>query len=540
MAFEWIAPEGITVVWWLEATHGVYHPSLLKTAPKGAMTSATLKRRLASFSKRFKLKAAEHSSLRTPLADPRWPEIIAWLNDPESADGLAMRSCRLEEPEPPLEDPSLWFEIEGGASEMRTLARPPKNTHFIGFEVRNRIWTKVISEPLYKVIKAARLRGLEVLPMVQSKPTDPMIWYEAFALEPLGRMLDHPLIDRTVLRAESDSKRYRTESRPFNMAYQMGMSTAELPSFHKDLTLNPPLVGTLLSMAPKYFRVCGPMRAVREFLPSTDFAYFGWSDPKDKPEREPGMPRQHRQICCNAKARAALLRSGLIKPDRFKPIVIVDEANARAEVFDRTIKKPLPLPAYTAEEAELERTQRAQAMKPTTSRRGRPSKKLTVPGMLEELNRRLAEKSTAWRPLRDDALFRKIQKSKLLAKTPLAWQQLLPLLPTMVWCMEQDFEFEVTPPEHTPWDLDDEADDSDGSSERPHPKDIAIACVGNGDWYAIRPSDPLMPNDASVVHWSHETLSAADQWPSVCAFVAHILEARDHALAKGEDPSNNP
>lgn len=540
MAFEWTAPEGTIVVWSLEAKHGVYHPSLLKTAPKGAMTSATLKRRLASFSKRFKLKAAEYSSMRTPLADPRWPEIIAWLKDPESADGLAMGSCWLEEPEPPTEDPSLWFQIEGSASEMRTLSRPPKNTHFIGFEVRGRVWTDLVSEPLYTVIKAARLRGLEVLPMVQSKPSDPMIWYEGFALEPLGRMLHHPLIDEGARRAHLGSSLRRERGAAFNPAYQRGIPKAELPFFHKSATLTPPLVGTLRSMAPRYFRVCGPVRAVREFLPTTDFAYFGWNDPQDKPEREPGMPRRHRHICCNAKARAALLRSGLIKPDRFKPIVIVDEANARAEVFDRTIKKPLPLPAYTAEEAELERTQRAQLMKPTAAGRTKPRKTLTIPSMLEELNRRLAEKSTAWRPLRDDALFRKIQKSKLLAKTPLAWQQLLPLLPTMVWCMEQDFEFEVIPPEHTPWDLDDEADDSGGSSEKPHPKDIAIACVGNGDWYAIRPSDPLMPNDASVVHWSHETLSAADQWPSVCAFVAHILEARDHALAKGEDPSNNP
>lgn len=540
MSLEWTAPEGTTVVWSLEAKHGVYHPSLLKKAPKGAMTSATLKRRLASFSKRFKLKATEFSSMRTPLADPRWPEIIAWLKDPKSSKGLAMDSCWLEEPEPPHDDPSLWFEILGGNSEMRSLARPPKNTHFMSFEVGRFSWTTLVSEALHKNIKASRLRGLEVLPMVQSKPSDPMIWYEAFAVEPLGRMLHHPLIDERARQADRESYLPPKKRTAFDPALQCGVPTADVEWFNKATILTPPLIRTLRRMAPKFFRVCGPMRAVREFLPSTDFAYFGWSDPKDKPEREPGMPRQHRHICCNAKARAALLRSGLIKPDRFKPIVIVDEANARAEVFDRTIKKPLPLPAYTAEEAELERTQRAQAMKPTTSRRGKPSKKLTVPGMLEELNRRLAEKSTAWRPLRDDALFRKIQKSKLLAKTPLAWQQLLPLVPTMVWCMETDFEFEVIPPEHTPWDLDDEPDDSADSSERPHPKDIAIACVGNGDWYAIRPSDPLMPNDASVVHWSHETLSAADQWPSVCAFVAHILEARDHALAKGEDPSNNP
>lgn len=535
MPVKWTAPEGTIVVWSVDAPHSAQNPALLQTAPGHATAFEDLNEHCAHFMRRFELSFAESSYIHTRLDDPRWRDIIAVLRDPVAARGVFMRSCWLEEPKPPQDDPALWFELDSVSAEMRSLARPPKNAHVVSYEVEHRVYTTLFSEALCEFILASKLRGLETLPMVQSKPSDPVIWREAFASVPLGRGLHHPLIDESERVAQYDFL-VKPQHRPtLHPAWKRGEPTASLDCFHKDASLEPPLMRTLIEMCPKTFRVHGPERAVREFLPSTDFAYRGWEYRPPETKGKSILPRR-RRICCNAAVRTALLRSGLVKKSQFTPIVIVDEARAFAEVFDRTITSPLPPPAYTAEEAQREQAERTQAIRVSRAADTDASTPHTVPTLMAELHRRLATSDTAWKPLREYKLLAEIQASPLFSKTPVAWQQLLPLLPESVLCMDLDFEFNANPPEQTTWLDGILLGGDDNASERPLPDDIEIARTLSGNWFAIRPSDPLMPNDAAVIQWNHENLLPGDHWPSICAFVQHIIESRDRAIAVGEDP----
>lgn len=107
---------------------------------------------------------------------------------------------------------------------------------------------------------------------------------------------------------------------------------------------------------------------------------------------------------------------------------------------------------------------------------------------------------------------------------PKAWRMLLPLIPESVDELDSDgIEFECGTPHDDSWHTQNEDNDPDG----PLKGDIVIAWSPNGDWFAIRPSDPAMPEEAAVTWWDHETLHAHHEWPSICAFVAELVETAD-------------
>jgi len=122
-------------------------------------------------------------------------------------------------------------------------------------------------------------------------------------------------------------------------------------------------------------------------------------------------------------------------------------------------------------------------------------------------------------------------KSRLWKKTPNAWQRVAPLLP-----LEFEFHdrandeligFALSEPCWNDW-LSDEGDDRD-SDERPSRGDLVIARTMWGDWYCVRKSDPLLPQDARVVHWDHETLSICEEWPNIAAFISAVIDWCDRA-----------
>ncbi|MFO0835133.1 MAG: hypothetical protein U0638_09195 [Phycisphaerales bacterium] len=58
-----------------------------------------------------------------------------------------------------------------------------------------------------------------------------------------------------------------------------------------------------------------------------------------------------------------------------------------------------------------------------------------------------------------------------------------------------------------------------------------------GDWFSIRKGDPLLPADARIREWDHETSTPRDDWASVLGFAAHLIEIADRAAKIGYKPS---
>lgn len=147
---------------------------------------------------------------------------------------------------------------------------------------------------------------------------------------------------------------------------------------------------------------------------------------------------------------------------------------------------------------------------------------------VEYIAGRLADGSALWKPAKDAMEFRAIQQSKLFALTPSAWQVIAPLLPIEVFHVVDDsdepFEFLMVAPKWNDW-LDTVFERE--PDEAPSADDLIIGGTNSGDWYAFRKNDPLLPDDAQVVFWSHETLTADRKWANIAAFAAHVIAVSD-------------
>ncbi len=408
-----------------------------------------------------------------------------------------------------------WFELLSGPNEFRSLARVPAATNF-GWWAEQR----VASRHFMDTVREAGLTGLEFLPLAESRADDPMVWHEVYAQRPLGRGLDHPLIDPAKLETEK-------LKHGFDLARRWGEPVAVRSTLREEIEITNPVLLALLAM-DALVRVEGPARFVREHLPTTDFAYFGWGN---RPDIGPGYTgRAIRAICCNAMARQALIDSRAMKRSWFRPLATVLAADAGTAILDRTVPHPLPLPVYTPQEAAVERIRRQSA----TSFNAPQAASLSFNDTEDAttyIRRRLTDGSATWTPAENDDAFILVRNGKHFKKTPIAWQRLAPLLPMRATFADSEaqqlFDFVLQPPEWNPC-LASSSSNAD-ADEEPSKRDLVIAGTPYGDWYAFRKGDPLLPADARIVHWDHETMSTLDEWPSVAAFAAYIVNICDCA-----------
>lgn len=285
-------------------------------------------------------------------------------------------------------------------------------------------------------------------------------------------------------------------------------------------------------MQMRHFSFRYRVRYCVERLPSTDFAYADWSWRADSAPGARG--RLCRSICCNARARKVLIDAGLMRSSWLYPIQIVPAADAQAAILDDVIPYPLPLPVYTPEEAEVERARREKLRAAAP----RPESGLTfdsVPAAIEFLEKRAASPRRAWTPAHEHPDFAKIVKSRLFKKPPVAWQLLAPWLPfeAVLEEGEKQFWFTLCAPEWNTWLIADEGDPDDIPSKH----DLVIGQTPFGDWFSIRKGDPLLPADARIREWDHETSTPRDDWASVLGFAAHLIEIADRAAKIGYKPS---
>lgn len=499
--YRWKPSRGAKLVFGVETLD----PSML------GVLGTSAQRNLQEFHDEFGLVAKPYKRVSIPLADRRVPHILDRIADLKGRHVLRLSACWVEEPEPRASK-AEWFTLGSAPGEFRGPGRGPPHEHLM--------WNDhgtFASAAFVTFARSEGLSGLGVLPLAEPPPAGVSPWFEVYAERPLGRGVDHPLLDY--------SKWASAVKHPRDPDRRCGETTVWTRLVRDDVEIGDPLVAHLFYKNPPHFRVSGPSRFVREFLPTTDFAYQGWGW---KPDTGPGAEgRPVRSLCCNAKARTALIGAGLTKPSRFRPIFIVSEDDAHAEIIDRTVPIPLPLARYTAEEAATERARREgllqSAIAPSLGRVF-----ASTAAAEKWIVRSIETGSADWRPARDDPAFTGVAASPLFARTPIAWQRLAPLLPVLV--SDQDAtgrQFEMVPPEfNTGMAYDEEGSDPD---EIPSSKDLIIGRTPYGDWYSVRTTGNRAAADGRVVLWDHETTTISDEWPTIGAFASYLIGLDDSA-----------
>lgn len=518
---HWKAPKGTKVVFSIEACDGPYHASIV---PPGGMTVPKYEKLRAAFLKQHGLPPKDIGHFNRSVDDPRWPELLDAIEESCKRRELRLKSLWLEEPKVSKEDPHAWFRILSGSYSFRSPSRTPEGLHF-----SYRTNQHLASQRFRDVVTEAKLIGLHWLPLEDSSPKDPMAWYQVYADQPLGRGLDHPLVDAIKVAAKRPSgSPYGWSSAGLQPGRRWGQNAAWRSMMCEGVAFDPPIIDRLIQSCPEYFRVQGPQRFAREFLPEVDFAYNSWgANPPNA-----GNPRFNFDLLCNARAREVLLEAGLVKPSHFEAVATVPEAEAGSAILDRVIKEPLPLPDFTPKEHAAEEARRLKVLSTRVAKPKAATLK-TIAQAQKALQARIAKKQ--WTPASETKEFQKILKAKSWNKTPKAWKTLAPLLPLAIDSRtdenEDGIEWEMRAPHWNTWmGFDDEAAPEDAPSR----KDLILAETPYGDWYSIRATDPKLPNDAAVVHWDHETTCKHDEWSNVLAFVAFLVEELDKIAAQGE------
>lgn len=498
----WSAPARSKAVFALRAREGN------SAGKKGAPTYQQLQSRCRSLMKKCGLRYKDHGFTELRLDDSRLNRLMKLLESPEFVSSVRLDSCWIEEPDVSSRSNDAWFNLLPGASEFKSAARPPANTEFSWGEIGY-----VASRKFRDVTEANGLTGLDWLPLENSRPNDRAEWFQVFAVSPLGRGLDHPLNETSKIDAER-----RADPEPRNR--RRGEPVALLKNWRRDTKIDDPVVRELVRLSSPHFRqlfrVEGPARVVREHLPRADFAYFDWTFRND-----PEPNRYWRGVYCSAKARQVLIESGVMKPSRFKGVAVVSASEANAVILDAVVKGPMPLPVFTKPEARRERARRTKIL--ARSRNDRAPKGFrSIRQAVQALQAGRKSQTLPWITALDSSKFGAIARHRMFKYASKNWQLIAPLLPLSVQfaSADGDAEFSMCPPSWNRWlPLQSRAHHEDLPSRH----DLVLFRNRSGDWIAIRKSDPLLPRDARLVQWDHETLLISNEWATTVDFVNDAL-----------------
>ncbi|MBX3404043.1 MAG: hypothetical protein KF699_11595 [Phycisphaeraceae bacterium] len=505
--FTWTAPPRSKVVLAIES----FEPKYIRS-PDGPVVEAPSPP-LGELMERYGLKRS-NTFARLPVADPRGPSLVKEISALQEERVARLRSAWVEEPDPQF-DLADWYELHSGTSEWKSAKRARPGQHY-GW----RDGQQVCSRRFVEVVREHGLTGLEFLPLGDKPYADVDPWFEVYATQPIGRGLDLPLLDSVKHTAKLISGK-------FELTRRWGEPIVWQSFIREDAHFADPFIRSLLAVSPPYFRIAGKRRFVREHLPMTNFAYTGWGFNRDKGYGFEGRPI--RALCCDRSTCDILMRAGLMKKSLLVPLNVVDSSQAQAEILDLTIEGPIPPPVYLPDEAARERSRREALIAHQTVESSLTLR--TFAEASEHLKNRLSNGTASWSPAADDPEFVAMTKTRLWKRTPRAWQQVAGLLP-----LEFEFHdhanseligFALAEPRWNDW-LSDSEDDRD-ADERPSQKDLVIARTMWGDWYCVRKGDPLLPDDARVRHWDHETLSVSEEWPNIAAFVSSVIDWCDRA-----------
>jgi hypothetical protein len=461
--------------------------------------------------------------LVTKLSDPDVLVLLEALEKQKAAGGPVLRRDRLpgivithlSVSDPPLKPKpphaADWYTFHPHR-ELKAPSRAPDKLHLAYLDDDDTRAMRYIASPEFITsINSAGLTGLAYLPIELSRPGEPRPWRQFFATNPLGRGLDHPLVDH----ARVMDKLTRQGAKPKAASLRLGLPSADASELRPIDAIDHPILRRFHELQNgRTFGASRERRFIREHLPDTDFAYD--ISPRIQDDKPSPFGRHH-GLACSSRAREHLIRAGFLKPADFSPILTVPAAEADAIDLDVEITLPLPSPAFTPAEAAAESARRQaiiDAKKPATTSAKPPSLDETI----ATLEARLAKPDRPWTPARDDPEFAKVTTSELWPRTPLAWRKLAPLLPLRIPepAHPESSRWEIVPPHWNEWIYDETQSDDIAST-----KDLILALNAFGDFYAFRPGKRPTA-DAIITLWDHETTGIEDQWLSIPALLEHI------------------
>lgn len=487
---------------------------MIYETPKGTTVYFNVERADPTVLKSLRLHQDEFKGNELKLSDRRWPAILEAMSN----GSIALRVFWFREP-PPLT--STWYELDP-RSEFKSPARPP-NKAWLAYQSKGH--RMVASERFMTVVRDNKLTGASFLQLETPTPTGIEQWYEVFATHPLGRGIDHPLLDSALYEREC----LRDFSHVALRRLRQGEQQFARAVFRQDVTYTDAVFGVLInhrcSEESQLFASgsAGCAHFAMEYAPSTDFAYVGWPM---NPIIDSDPPPRWRSLACSHRAREALLAAGVMTPGEFVPYVMVSADEARGTVCDRQTLEPLPLPSFTPDEYTAESARRVMmhVAKPAVNAPRAPKTVTELINLLEASSTRLG-----WKPLSSTRAYAVIQQSDLYALLPTNWRELLPHVPAEITDETDDApvpDCEIAVPA---WNTTVDDDSSRAKSTTPSSRDLIIAQTGFGDWFSVRLTKDKPPRDAKVTHWDHETLSPAQSWPSTIAFAHDLMLAAENA-----------
>jgi len=484
--------------------------------PKGTVVYFKVEDGDPALVKKLKLSEDTLEGNELKLSDRRWPAILEAVAN----QSITLHVFWFREP-PPVT--STWYELEP-RSEFKSPARPPKNTSLAYQSQGGRM---IASERFMAAVKDNGLTGATFLLLDAPTPTGVERWYEVFAMQPLGRGIDHPLLDSKSY----DRECHRDMSRETLAKLRYGEQRFHRALFRQGVSFADPVFRALInhpcSAKSQLFGADSPDCAsfATECAPAVDFAYTGW--PMNEPDDAGLLPRR-RSLACTHRAREALIAAGVMTPREFTPYVMLSADTATGTVCDRAYPATLPLPAYTADEARLEHARRTAAHvdKPAAAEPRAPK---TVNAMISLLQ--ASAKQHGWKPMGATRAFGTLQQSELFAMAPANWAELFAHVPADVSDESDESPVpscEVVQPAWNTWMVDDQDRSATTSPSR---SDLVLAESGYGDWFSVRIPKDKPPRDAKVTHWDHETLIAVHTWPTVIAFAFDLMLSAEQAAA---------
>lgn len=490
---------------------------MIYETPKGTTVRFKLKHADPALVKKLKLRHEEFAGNVLKLSDRRWPAIL---------EAMAKKSISLQvhwfhEPDP---HESEWYGIYTPV-EFVSAKRPPKHAS-LGYIHRD--LRVVASSRLVNVIKVSKLRGVTFLPLEEPTPSVVEQWHELFATTPLGRGIDHPLLDRKRF-----DRGVLKEVKPRDFAtVRHGEHRFEIAMIRQGVQYADKVFAALLQHSctrdTNFFAGDSTFGAcfAKEYAPAMDFAYVGWTQYKSDVAHSP--PRS-RKLCCSRRAREVLLAAQLLTPRDFVAINLISADAAQGTVWDRELSAALPPPAYTPAEAAAERTRRlaAHAAKSAGVVRRAPK---TIESMIDLLQ--ASAKQHGWKPVRATPLFKKVAKSKLHDLLPANWLALLPHVPAKIPNESEDFPVPSCELAAPAWNTTTADEKSRSAASRPSTRDLILAESAYGDWFSVRIPKNAAPRDAKVTQWDHETLAPAQSWPSTIAFAHDLMLAAENTAKK--------
>lgn len=499
----------------------------------GPDSAQTHDAQVAEFYASVGVEPDQYDYVKMPLRDPRWTKFLDEFGKRHADGRIRCAACWITEPEPRSDDPSTWYNLLVPDWELTASAHVRGNIHLA------RIGPAIVaSDKFLKAVSDAGLTGLGVLPWRREWYARLTGWSQIYALRPMGRGIDHPMLRRR--KHNQTGARLSSEPSCASGDWIASVHEPDIDSreslwglrLRSDVLIDHPIVQRLMELRPPYFRCVGQRRFIRECVPDTDFAYSRWEGRGASRAGRDG--RRGRDICCSHRARDILVTAGVLAPSKLIPIATIPESDADNEVLDRTIEHPLPLPTFTEVEAHHERARR-QANPPTPVRA--PEQFASVAEAITTIEARLRNGTATWTPARDSAEFERIRGDANWPSLPESWRLIAPLLPFATPEPADDdddrldpIEFEMCAPRREAPDRDDVQGDEAASASPPQ-RYLVIGRTPYGDRFLVPAAGPRESADVPVARWDHETDSIAQQWPSVAVFVSELVQYSD-ALAE--------